>query len=233
MSAGSLPLGSPAAAVIPLAAVVAGLAVLVVTGALTGAGEMTSAPSSVPDIPARYLVLYRDAAARHRLGADGWSYLAGVGKVECDHGRSQLPGCHSGSNYAGAQGPAQFLASTWAMYGVDGDGDGRRDVYDPVDAIPGMARYLRASGAPADWRRALFAYNHDTAYVARVLQIAAGYRAAAAQPAPIAGHVLAGEGTWLAPIPGFPGERCDARIVPDVVALSRRRSYYPLLTTRN
>ncbi|HEX8103204.1 MAG TPA: lytic transglycosylase domain-containing protein [Solirubrobacteraceae bacterium] len=194
---------------------------------------MTSAPSSVPDIPARYLVLYRDAAARHRLGADGWSYLAGVGKVECDHGRSQLPGCHSGSNYAGAQGPAQFLASTWAMYGVDGDGDGRRDVYDPVDAIPGMARYLRASGAPADWRRALFAYNHDTAYVARVLQIAAGYRAAAAQPAPIAGHVLAGEGTWLAPIPGFPGERCDARIVPDVVALSRRRSYYPLLTTRN
>jgi hypothetical protein len=66
--------------------------------------------------------------------------------------------------------------NTWDQFGVDGNHDGRTDPYDPADAIPAAARYLKASGAPADWRRALFAYNHATWYVTKVLDQAARYR---------------------------------------------------------
>ncbi|MGW3360552.1 C40 family peptidase [Streptomyces bungoensis] len=42
----------------------------------------------------------------------------------------------------GAQGIAQFMPSTWETHGVDGNGDGKRDVWDPEDAIPSAAQYL-------------------------------------------------------------------------------------------
>jgi hypothetical protein len=126
-------------------------------------------------IPARYLSLYRQAAQRYGLD---WAILAGIGKVECDHGRDPDPSCtKEGSvNSAGAGGPAQFLASTWSEYGVDGDGDGRIDRWDPADAIFGMANYLRAAGAPSDYRKAIFAYNHAGWYVAEVEHWASLYR---------------------------------------------------------
>ena len=84
-----------------------------------------------------------------------WAVLAGIGKVECDHGRDPDPSCtaEGAVNSAGAGGPMQFLASTWARYGVDGDGDGRVDRWDPADAIYAAANYLRASGAPGDYQR--------------------------------------------------------------------------------
>jgi hypothetical protein len=191
-----------------------------VLGALVAPVPHGSGAGAVADIPPQYLTLYRAAAEHYRLGAHGWSLLAGVGKVECDHGRSTVPGCdRSESNSAGARGPAQFLPTTWATYGVDANADGRRDVYDPADAVFGMANYLRASGAPGDWRRALFAYNHADWYVDAVLRQAAAYRDIAGTAGPPA---IAGErGEWLAPLPGFPGERCDGRIVPDVVTLAR------------
>jgi hypothetical protein len=67
--------------------------------------------------------------------------------------------------------------TTWDAYGRDANGDGRIDVYDPADAIPAAARYLVANGAPGDYDRALFAYNHAGWYVARVKAQAARYRA--------------------------------------------------------
>ena len=144
------------------AAVVAGVGSSVGPAGTSGAG----APSelALAGIPARYLALYRAAGARYGLD---WSVLAGIGKVECDHGRDPDPSCtRSGAvNGAGAGGPMQFIASTWRRYGVDGDGDGRRDRWDPADAIYSAANYLRASGAPADYRRAIYAYNHDWGYV--------------------------------------------------------------------
>lgn len=79
-------------------------------------------------------------------------------------------------NSAGAGGPAQFLASTWIVYGVDGDGDGQADMWDPSDAILAMANYLRASGAPGDYRKAIFAYNHANWYVTEVEHWASLYR---------------------------------------------------------
>ena len=88
--------------------------------------------------------------AAQRYGID-WAILAGIGKVECDHGRDPDPSCtrEGATNSAGAGGPMQFLASDLGQYGVDGRRHGAPDRWDPADAIYGAARYLRASGAPA------------------------------------------------------------------------------------
>jgi Transglycosylase SLT domain len=161
-----------------------------VLGGATGAGTAGSTVSSpavsvlaAHDIPARYLRLYISAARRYGLD---WAVLAGIGKVECDHGRDPDPSCsrEGAVNAAGAGGPMQFLAATWASYGVDGDGDGRIDRWDPADAIYSAGRYLRAAGAPGDYARAIYAYNRAAWYVREVESWAARYRAGPApQPA--------------------------------------------------
>jgi hypothetical protein len=127
-------------------------------------------------IPPAYLTLYRQAGARYGLD---WTRLAAVGAVESVHGQALAAGVTSGANHRGASGPAQFLASTWDRFGVDGDGDGVRDPHDPADAIPAMASYLRASGAPEDWHGALRTYNHSDVYASAVERLAASYRRAA------------------------------------------------------
>ena len=86
-----------------------------------------------------------------------WEVLAAVMYVESKFGKVKA------TSTAGAQGPMQFLPSTWEQYGMGGD------IQDPHDAILGAANYLRASGAPRDYRQALFAYNRSTAYVDAVL----------------------------------------------------------------
>lgn len=143
-------------------------------GGVSGSGDGASV-FALRDIPPEYLRLYQAAGARYGLD---WAILAGIGKVECDHGRDPDPSCtHEGAtNSAGAGGPMQFIASTWATYGVDGDGDGRRDRWDAADAIYGAANYLHASGAPGSYRSAIFAYNHAGWYVAEVQRWAARYR---------------------------------------------------------
>ena len=130
----------------------------------------------------------RPAAALYRTGARHcpglpWTVLAGIGKVESDHGRARLPGVRAGWNHAGAAGPMQFgigrgrAGNAWARFGGDYDRDGRPSVYDPGDAIPAAARYLCAHGAPRHLDRALYAYNPSWSYVARVKRIARRYTA--------------------------------------------------------
>jgi hypothetical protein len=128
------------------------------------------------EIPPLYLSLYQRAASRYGLD---WAILAGIGKVECDHGRDPDLSCtqEGAVNSAGAGGPMQFLASTWAKYGVDAEGDGAPDRWRPGDAIFSAANYLRASGAPEDYRRAIYAYNHAEWYVDEVLAWAGRYGA--------------------------------------------------------
>jgi hypothetical protein len=160
------------------------LGLLAVTGIAAGMSGPGEAPSHglptapVADIPPLYLELYVAAASRYSLD---WAILAGIGKVECDHGRNPDPSCtrEGAVNSSGAGGPAQFLATTWRTYGVDGNGDGVADRWNPADAIFSMANYLRASGAPRDYRNALFAYNHAWWYVAEVEHWTSVYRAAA------------------------------------------------------
>jgi cell wall-associated NlpC family hydrolase len=178
------------------------LLLVVIVGGLAGGLAVTGAssgPSSVAiaDIPADYLVLYQRAAARY--GID-WAIVAAIGKIECDHGRTPATGCNPPGtvNRSGATGPMQFLGSTWRRgtppmtvppvgppttstregYAADGDGDGLADVWNPADAIAGAARLLRANGAPADYRRAILAYNPAEWYVDAVLAKAADYRGA-------------------------------------------------------
>jgi peptidoglycan hydrolase CwlO-like protein len=112
---------------------------------------------------------YKEAAKQYGIGED-WYVLAAVGKVESNHGENM------GSSSAGAMGPMQFLPSTWETAGVDGNGDGVANIMDPRDAIPAASRYLETGGAPEDWYRALFTYNHADWYVVKVLGVAEGYR---------------------------------------------------------
>jgi Transglycosylase SLT domain len=111
-------------------------------------------PAVAPDVLLRY---YRHAQRRFQVG---WHVLAAVNLVESAFGRLRSP------SWAGALGPMQFLPSTWRAYGLGGN------VRDPRDAILGAANYLRASGAPRDYRTALYAYNPAYPYVDAVLRYA-------------------------------------------------------------
>jgi hypothetical protein len=178
-------------AIVVVGALALGVAVVVFVGffvlmflAMSSAaganGNKNSSPSAraIADIPAVLLPIYQKAA---KDTCDmPWGVLAAIGKVETDHGRSQLPGVTSGENSSGAGGPMQFLQPTWDAYGVDGDGDGDKDRYDPVDAIWGAANYLCSNGAggPARLRDAIWAYNHDWDYVDDVLRRADEYATA-------------------------------------------------------
>ncbi|MFF3982778.1 peptidoglycan DD-metalloendopeptidase family protein [Streptomyces sp. NPDC001828] len=41
-----------------------------------------------------------------------------------------------------ADGIAQFIPGTWASSGIDGNGDGKKDVWDPEDAIPSQGKMM-------------------------------------------------------------------------------------------
>jgi membrane-bound lytic murein transglycosylase B len=99
------------------------------------------------------------AAAQRRFGVP-WSILASINFVESAFGRVRS------ASEAGARGPMQFLPSTWREYGMGGDID------KPRDAILAAANYLRRSGAPSQLDRALYAYNHSTAYVRAIRRFA-------------------------------------------------------------
>jgi hypothetical protein len=85
-----------------------------------------------------------------------WAYLAAIHFLETRLGRIH------GNSSAGAQGPMQFIPSSWAAYGNGGD------VNDNRDAILAAGRYLKAAGGPANMDKAIFAYNHDDGYVIAV-----------------------------------------------------------------
>ena len=81
-----------------------------------------------------------------------------------------------------AVGPMQFIPSTWMVVGVDGDADGSRDPQDIDDAALATAVYLCGGrddlSSMAGQRRAVFRYNHSSAYVDLVLRLMNGYLAA-------------------------------------------------------
>jgi soluble lytic murein transglycosylase-like protein len=111
-----------------------------------------------PPEPADLLLRYFHKGER-RFGVD-WELLAAVMLIETRMGRIVS------SSSAGAQGPMQFLPSTWEVYGLGGD------IRDEHDAVLGAANYLSASGSPGDDRGALFHYNPVAAYVTAVIRYA-------------------------------------------------------------
>jgi len=106
---------------------------------------------------ARLRVYYGEAQRRFHVA---WYVLAAVNSVESAFDKLR------NASTAGAQGPMQFIPSTWRAYGLGGN------VHDPHDAILGAANYLHANGAPRDYARALFHYNPSRLYVDAVLRYA-------------------------------------------------------------
>ena len=82
-----------------------------------------------------------------------WEVLAAVNLVETGMGRID------GVSVANAQGPMQFLPTTWAEPGI-----GAGDIRDPHDAIQAAARYLVRRGGLQDIRRGLWGYNNSDYY---------------------------------------------------------------------
>ncbi|HWD75510.1 MAG TPA: lytic murein transglycosylase [Solirubrobacteraceae bacterium] len=125
------------------------------------------APIGVPNffinsfqIPPFLIPIYQAAGIEYQVP---WQVLAAINEIETDYGRNLSV------SSAGAVGWMQFLPSTWKEWGVDANGDGVADPYNPVDAIFTAARYLHAAGASSNISDAIFAYNHATWYVQSVL----------------------------------------------------------------
>ncbi|HEY7263456.1 MAG TPA: lytic murein transglycosylase [Trebonia sp.] len=93
-------------------------------------------------------------------------------------------------NFDRAVGPMQFIPSTWAVYGVDGNGDGERDPNNIFDAALATADYLCAGGGdmtnPAQEAAAVRRYNDADEYVRVVLALAASYEHGGAATVPTA-----------------------------------------------
>ena len=111
-------------------------------------------------IPVFLLPIYQAAGIQYGVP---WEVLAAINEIETNYGRNL------NVSSAGAVGWMQFIPSSWKLYGVDANGDNKKDPYNPVDAIFAAARYLKAAGAEEDLRKAIFAYNHADWYVNSVL----------------------------------------------------------------
>jgi hypothetical protein len=167
-------------------------------GSLAGGPDIGASDAALGDIPPRYLAQYVTAAGT--CPALTWQVLAGIGKVESDHGRAAAPGVQGGVNRAGCcAGPMQFNLrngppSTWDTWGQGGN------PYDPAHAIPAAARKLCSDGlarpqavardpcpqvlGPAALHAALRRYNNACWYVHEVVTLAQRYTAAGPTPHP-------------------------------------------------
>ena len=131
--------------------------------ALPGPSFTTGVPNFVIRkfrVPVFLLPIYQAAGIQYGVR---WEILAAINEIETDYGRNL------NVSSAGALGWMQFIPSSWRAYGVDANKDGKKDPYNPVDAIFAAGRYLKAAGYEKDVRRSIFAYNHADWYVDSVM----------------------------------------------------------------
>ena len=133
--------------------------------------SLPSSTCSASAVPPILVPIYQRAATAYGLGPHGPAILAGINEVETAFGTNL------NVSSAGAEGWMQFMPSTWETWGVDANGDGVADPFNPEDAIYAAARYLNASGMPGDTYGAIYAYNHADWYVSEVLANAGCYSA--------------------------------------------------------
>jgi hypothetical protein len=184
-------------------------------GAPTGANPTTTiapfgpAPIGVPnfvidsfEIPPFLLPIYQACGTEYGIP---WEVLASINKIETGFGTNL------NVSTAGAVGWMQFLPSSWETFGLDANGDGRKDPYNPVDAICAAAHYLKLAGGNHDLYKAIFAYNHADWYVQEVLLYARAY---GKLPADLVGSL-----TGLTEGAHFP-IAADARYADDIAARS-------------
>jgi Transglycosylase SLT domain len=171
------------------------------------------APIGVPnfiidsfEIPPFLLPIYQACGTEYGVP---WEVLASINKIETAFGTNL------NVSSAGALGWMQFLPSSWEAFGVDANGDGRKDPYNPVDAICAAASYLKLAGAHEDLYQAIFAYNHADWYVQEVLLYARAY---GRLPSDLVGSL-----TGLTEGAHFP-IAADARYADDVAARAALKS---------
>ncbi|WP_018180605.1 lytic transglycosylase domain-containing protein [Jongsikchunia kroppenstedtii] len=164
-------------------------------------------PSGPLGIPGIVLQAYKMAAGR--LAAEQpqcglpWFLLAGIGKIESNHAGNGnvdasgtaltpisgpvLDGHLAGNevvknadgSFARAEGPMQFMPGTWAAWGADGNGDGKKDPQNVFDATYAAGRYLCAGVTGimngTNPVSAVLRYNNSMAYVGTVLAWSTAY----------------------------------------------------------
>ena len=144
--------------------------------------EVPNAPGSLvlpaafttpPALPATLPYIELEALWQRAGAAYGipWHVLAAINKIESNFGQNMGP------SSAGAVGWMQFMPSTWLRWGLDADGDGIADPWDPHDGVFAAARYLAAAGGRTDLPRGVFAYNHAQWYVDQALDLARSFEA--------------------------------------------------------
>ena len=170
------------------------------------------APIGVPnfiidsfEIPPFLLPIYQACGTEYGIP---WEVLASINKIETGFGTNL------NVSTAGALGWMQFLPSSWQAFGVDANGDGKKDPYNPVDAICAAASYLEIAGAKKNLYDAIFAYNHADWYVQEVLLYARAY---GRLPSDLVGSL-----TGLTEGAHFP-VAADARYADDVAARAALR----------
>lgn len=147
-----------------------GQVVNLVSYALITAGSQPVETPAPVGVPATWLDLFKQSA--ELCPGLSWTVLAAIAEIESGDG------ANDGPSTAGAEGPMQFLPSTWAIWGTDGFGPtGTPEIENPLDAVPSAARMLCADGAAssATLAGAIFDYNHATWYVDEVLALASEY----------------------------------------------------------
>ncbi len=171
------------------------------------------APIGVPnfiidsfEIPPFLLPIYQACGTEYGIP---WEVLASINKIETGFGTNL------NVSTAGAIGWMQFLPSSWEAFGVDANGDGKKDPYNPVDAICAAANYLEIAGARKNLYDAIFAYNHADWYVQEVLLYARAY---GRLPSGLVGSL-----TGLTEGAHFP-IAADARYADDVAARAALKS---------
>lgn len=172
--------------------------------------DWAAATTAATGIPQRALAGYAGAslalANENPQCHLGWSTLAALGWIESGHGThagsriandgvttpavfgpaldgtiyAAVTSTDTSTGWDRAMGPLQFISSTWASWGADGNGDGVADPQQIDDAALAAGRYLCHYGDlsnPDIWRTAVFAYNHVTSYVDSVAAKANDYSA--------------------------------------------------------
>jgi hypothetical protein len=163
----------------------------------SGSGVLPSGPLGIPGVVLDAYLKAEQAMAVQQPGCHlPWWLLAGIGKIESNQaengavdgsgntllpilgpildGSSGFAAIPTGGGWARAEGPMQFLTSTWARYGGGGN------INNVYDAALAAGRYLCAGGldlsVPANQATAVFSYNHSDTYVQTVLAWAYAYR---------------------------------------------------------
>lgn len=178
-------------------------------GTAVNFGDIQISKVGEGQIPKEYIPIYKAAGEKYNIP---WTLIAAIHRVETNFGQDlntssvgaightqfmvktwvgwSFPG---GTRLGDASIPKETLMNPSAIskyggFGVDGDGDGKADPYNVTDAMYSTANYLAANGgASGNYQKAVFAYNHASWYVSRVMGFMKEYTSGSVEAVSIKG----------------------------------------------